>query len=136
MKLKNKVAIVTGSARGIGKAIAIRFAEEGAKVVVNCLHNVDMADSVAQYIGENGGQAIVCRADVSQRSETDRMRDAALTAFRQIDIMVSNAGVVIDKAFIDSTDEDWDAAMAFLASNGAAYMTGQTIRVNSGMSMC
>lgn len=111
MKLKNKVAIVTGSARGIGKAIAIRFAEEGAKVVVNCLHNVDMADSVAQYIGENGGQAIVCRADVSQRSEVDRMRDAALTAFGQIDIMVSNAGVVIDKAFIDSTDEDWDAAI-------------------------
>ncbi len=111
MKLKNKVAIVTGSARGIGKAIAMRFAEEGAKVVVNCLHNVDMADSVAQYIGENGGQAIVCRADVSQRSEVDRMRDAALTAFGQIDIMVSNAGVVIDKAFIDSTDEDWDAAI-------------------------
>jgi 3-oxoacyl-[acyl-carrier protein] reductase len=111
MKLKNKVAIVTGSARGIGKAIAIRFAAEGAKVVVNCLHNVDMADSVAEYIGENGGQAIVCRADVSQRSEVDRMRDAALTAFGQIDIMVSNAGVVIDKAFIDSTDEDWDAAI-------------------------
>ena len=111
MKLKNRVAIVTGSARGIGKAIAIRFAAEGAKVVVNCLHNVDMADSVAQYIGENGGQAIVCRADVSRRSEVDRMRDAALTAFGQIDIMVSNAGVVIDKAFIDSTDEDWDAAI-------------------------
>lgn len=111
MKLKNKKAIVTGSARGIGKAIAIRFAEEGAKVVVNCLHNVDMAESVAQHIGNNGGQAIVCQADVSQRTEADRMRDAALSVFGQIDIMVSNAGIVIDKAFIDSTDEDWDAAI-------------------------
>lgn len=111
MKLKNKTAIVTGSARGIGKAIAIRFAEEGAKVVVNCLHNVDMAESVAQHIGNNGGQAIVCQADVSQRTEADRMRDAALSVFGQIDIMVSNAGIVIDKAFIDSTDEDWDAAI-------------------------
>jgi len=111
MKLENKVAIVTGSARGIGKAIAIRFAEEGAKVVVNCLHNVDMAKSVAQHIGENGGQAIVCQADVSRRTDADRLRDAALAAFGQIDIMVSNAGVVIDKAFLDSTDEDWDAAI-------------------------
>ena len=102
---------MTGSARGIGKAIAIRFAQEGAKVVVNCLHNVDMAESVAGVIGDNGGQAIVCQADVSQRTDTERMRDATLEAFGQIDIMVSNAGIVIDKPFMDSTDEDWDSAI-------------------------
>ena len=111
MNLDNKVAVITGASRGIGKAIALRFAADGAKVVVNYKGNADLADSVASEIRDAGGAAIAVQADVSSREDTDRLRDETLKAFGQIDILVSNAGVITDKPFIESTDEDWDAAI-------------------------
>ena len=111
MKLKDKVAIVTGSSRGIGKAIAKRFSAEGAKVVVNYRQSGDLAEAVVNDLHSSGGEAISVQADVSERAQTDYLRDEALGAFGQIDILVSNAGIVIDKPYIESTEEDWDAAI-------------------------
>jgi 3-oxoacyl-[acyl-carrier protein] reductase len=109
--LNDKVALVTGASRGIGRAIALRFAADGARVVVNYKGNTELAGKVVEEIQEAGGEAVSAQADVSRRAETDRLRDAALESFGHIDILVSNAGIVIDKPFIESTEEDWDAAM-------------------------
>ena len=111
MKLDNRVAIITGSSRGIGKAIAQRFAADGAKVVINYKGSAKLAQAVANEIMHSGGQAISVQADVSKRSETDRLCGLSLEAFGQIDILVSNAGIVIDKPYIESTENDWNAAM-------------------------
>jgi len=111
MMLKDRVAIITGASRGIGKAIAQRFAAEGAQVVVNYKAAADLAEDVVNGIRATGGEAIAIQADVSRREDTDRLRDESLDAFGKIDILVSNAGIVIDKSFIDSTEDDWNAAM-------------------------
>ena len=111
MLLKDKTAVVTGSSRGIGKAIALRFAAEGAKLAVACRQNLDKAEAVAQEIRDSGGEAITVQADVSARGDAERMVAEATQAFGRIDIMVSNAGIVIDRAFVDSTDDDWHAAI-------------------------
>ena len=109
--LKDRVAIITGASRGIGKAIAQRFAEEGAQVVVNYKTASDLAEDVVNGIRAAGGEAIAIQADVARREDTDRLRDESLAAFGKIDILVSNAGIVIDKSFIDSTEGDWNAVM-------------------------
>ena len=111
MKLKHRVAIITGGSRGIGKAITRRFSAEGAKVVVNYKESAGLAENVVKEIRAAGGEAISVQADVSQRAQTDRLRDETLGAFGQIDVLVSNAGIVIDKPYIESTEEDWNAAM-------------------------
>ncbi len=111
MLLKDKTAVVTGSSRGIGKAIALRFAAEGAKVAVACVRNRDKAEAVAQEIRGSGGEAITVQADVSVRDDAERMVAEATQAFGRVDVMVSNAGIVIDRAFVDSTDDDWNAAI-------------------------
>lgn len=111
MMLNEKVAIITGASRGIGKAIAQRFAAEGAKVVVNYRAGADLAAGVVSEVRAAGGEAVSVQADVSQRADTDRLRDQTIDAFGQIDILVSNAGIIIDKPYIDSTEDDWNAAM-------------------------
>ncbi len=111
MKLKDRVAIITGSSRGIGKAVALRFAAEGAKVVVNCRSSVAEAEAVAGEISGGGGAALVVQADVSAKADAERLRDRTLEAFGQIDVLVSNAGVVIDRPFVESSDEDWAVAI-------------------------
>lgn len=109
MRLKDKVAIITGSSRGIGKAIALRFSAEGAKVVINYHKAKDLADTVVGQIRSDGAEAITVQAHVAQRDDTDRLRDETLSAFGQIDILVSNAGIIVDRPYIESTIEDWDA---------------------------
>lgn len=111
MKLKDKVAVITGSSRGIGRAVALRFAEEGAKITVNCRASLDQAEQVVREIRESGSDAIAVQADVSRREDAERLRDETLAAFRRIDILVSNAGIVIDRPFVESTDEDWESAI-------------------------
>jgi len=107
MRLESKSAIVTGSSRGIGKAVALRFAKEGARVVVNCVANRDKAEDVAREIRAAGGTAVVVQADVAKRGDAERLIAEAVKAFGRLDILVSNAGIIIDRAFVDSTDEDW-----------------------------
>jgi len=111
MQLKDKVAIVTGSSRGIGKAVAERFAREGARIVVNYVRNKKAADAVAAGIRTAGGEAIAVKADVSKRADAERLIKSAIKAFGRLDIVVSNAGIVIDRPFIESTDEDWIASI-------------------------
>jgi NAD(P)-dependent dehydrogenase (short-subunit alcohol dehydrogenase family) len=111
MQLKDKVAIVTGSSRGIGKAVAERFAREGARIVVNYVRNKKAADAVAAGIRKAGGEAVAVKADVSKRADAERLIKSAVKAFGRLDIVVSNAGIVIDRPFIESTDEDWIASI-------------------------
>ena len=111
MQLKDKVAIVTGSSRGIGKAVAERFAREGARIVVNYVRNKKAADTVAAGIRKAGGEAVAVKADVSKRADAERLIKSAIKAFGRLDIVVSNAGIVIDRPFIESTDEDWIASI-------------------------
>ena len=111
MQLTDKVAIVTGSSRGIGKAVAERFARDGAKVVVNYVRNKKAADAVVAGIRKAGGEAVAVKADVSKRADAERLIKSAIKAFGRLDIVVSNAGIVIDRPFIESTDEDWIASI-------------------------
>src|SRR5689334_22734019 len=91
--LANRVAIVTGSARNIGRAIALTLARAGAAVVVTTLQSVDAAESTAQEIRTNGGRAIVRLADVRDPGQVSALISAAVDAFGQIDIVVNNAAV-------------------------------------------
>src|SRR5690348_907460 len=111
MQLKNKVAIVTGSSRGIGKAVAERFAHDGARVVVNYVKNKNAGEAVAAGIRKAGGEAIAVKADVSKKAEAQNLIESAIKEFGRLDILVSNAGIVIDKPFVESNDEDWAAAI-------------------------
>ncbi len=108
MRLKDKVAIVTGASRGIGREIAISMAKEGAKVVVNYLNNDEKAEQVVKYIKDNGGTAIAIKADVSRRNDIKSMVESTIEIFGDIHILVNNAGILQQKPFETITDEEWD----------------------------
>ena len=111
MDLSGKTALVTGSSRGIGRAIVRRFASAGADVVINYVRTADQAQTVATEIQALGRQALVVQADVRQRAQVEAMLEQALQRFGKVDILVSNAGIIIDKPFVESTDDDWHAAI-------------------------
>lgn len=108
MRLNSKVAVITGSSRGIGRAIAIRFAEEGAQIVINYRDNLAAAQEVKAHIESIGGQAIVIQADVSKREDIQRLFAHTRDHFGKIDILVNNAGINKRGWFDEITDEDWD----------------------------
>ncbi len=110
MKLKDKVAIVTGAASGIGKGIALRFAEEGAHVVVND-SSLLAAESVSEKIEAMGRKAIPVQADVANLKGVEGMFREAKGAFGSVDIVVSNAGVRKDAVLHDLTPAKWDEVM-------------------------
>lgn len=103
MKLNNKVALVTGSSRGIGKAIALLFGSEGAKVVINYSKSAKEAEEVVNKIKQNGGEAIAINCDISNEPEVKEMVDAVIKQFGGIDILVNNAGIVFDKRYTERT---------------------------------
>jgi NAD(P)-dependent dehydrogenase (short-subunit alcohol dehydrogenase family) len=112
MKLKGKVAIVTGGARGLGRAYAVRLAEEGASVVA-----ADVLDGaiVEKEIREKGGEAIAVQTDVSSEQSVGEMVRRAVGAFGRIDILVNNAGLFValgKRPFYDISAEEWDRVMA------------------------
>ncbi len=107
MKLDGKVAIITGSAANIGKATAVLFAKEGAKIVVTTRKNIDGGRAVVDEIINAGGEAIFVQADLAQQSQVDNLFDAAIDAFGTVDILINNAGAASGKAFLETTKEDW-----------------------------
>lgn len=106
-KLKGQSALVTGASSGIGKAVAIALANEGANVLVNCSSHPEHGHEVADEIKANGGTAIVYKADVSKEEEVQAMFQAMYKEFGTIDILINNAGLQKDCSFIDMTLADW-----------------------------
>ncbi len=107
MRLKDKVAIVTGSGKGIGESIALRFAAEGAKLIVNDVVEAD-ANRTVETIKGNGGQASAVIGSVASREVAQKMVDTAIKEFGTVDILVNNAGIIRDAMLHKMTDDQWD----------------------------
>jgi len=105
--LNGRVALVTGGSRGIGRAIALAFAEAGADVVVNYLSRSREAQEVESQINQSGRRCIAIQADVSVRSEVDRLIAGAEDRLGPIDVLVNNAGISRPQAIEDITERDW-----------------------------
>jgi glucose 1-dehydrogenase len=136
MKLQNKVALITGAGSGIGKAIAERFAAEGARVAINYHRSGKHSGAdVEQEIRHQHGQAIAIAADVNKRNEVEQMFREIMKKFGRLDIVVSNAGLQIKTPFLDVADEEWHRVMdvdlygAFVVSQMAAQ---QMVRQGEG----
>jgi 3-oxoacyl-[acyl-carrier protein] reductase len=105
--LKDKVAIITGARRGMGRTHALIFAEAGAKVVVSDI-SLDECQKVVDEIKDRGGDALAIKCDISQREEVDSMVSETIKNFGKVDVLVNNAGVADFKEFLSMTEEDWD----------------------------
>ncbi len=135
MRLKDKVAVVTGSSRSIGRAIALGYGREGAKVVVNYRSDQGAADSAVAEIEAMGSEAIAVQADTSSSSDVAALMAAAVDRFGRIDILVNNAAILIRTHFLDIEESEWDRIMEvnlkgfFLCSQTAAR---QMVRQGDG----
>src|SRR5580765_542866 len=110
--LGDRVALVTGAGRNIGRAIALAFADAGAKVAVNVRASRDEGQAVVDEIAARGGEALLVAADVAQRDQVDRMIGAIAQRFGRLDIVVNNAAIRREAAFADLTCADWREAQA------------------------
>lgn len=108
MNLQSKVAIVTGSSKGIGANIAKSLAEAGAGVVVNYASDQSGADKVVTEINAAGGEALAVRADVSKTDEVKALFDTTIARFGKVDLLINNAGIAIYKLIKDTSDDDFD----------------------------
>lgn len=111
LHLQNKVALVTGGARGIGRAIATTLASAGATVVVNYKGNQTAAEDVIRAIEESSGQAIAIQADISQPNDIDRLFKTTLDRYGKLDILVNNAGITRDNLLLRMKEDDFDAVL-------------------------
>jgi 3-oxoacyl-[acyl-carrier protein] reductase len=108
MRLKNKIALITGASKGIGKATALLLATEGATIVVNYFSSKEDAFSVVDEIKKIGSEAIAIKCDVSKAEDVNSMVQEIIDKFGKIDILVNNAGVLIPKTFDETTIEIWN----------------------------
>ena len=142
-RFSNKIVIVTGAAHGIGRAIALRFGSEGAQVIVNDV-NAAGTEAAVQAIIANGGLALAGVADVSDKSQVDRLFDMVLERFGTVDVLVNNAGLInVERHFLEGDEAWWDRVLAvnlkgvFLCSLRAAHVmarhrSGVIINMSSG----
>lgn len=107
MRLRDRIALVTGSARGLGEAIALRFAEEGAHLVLGDI-DLENVKRTAQKVRGLGREAIAARLDVSKMNEMQALVDEALRQFKRVDILINNAGITRDAQLKNMTEEMWD----------------------------
>jgi len=110
MKLKNKVAIITGASKGIGKGIAIRYSQEGAKVVV-ASRSMDLLSPIADEIRDRGGQALALPVDVTRLESIEAVVDKTVEQYGRLDIMVNNAGISMAHPSEDLSPQDWTRAI-------------------------
>ncbi|USK70912.1 3-oxoacyl-ACP reductase [Peribacillus asahii] len=106
-ELTNKVAIVTGGSRGIGAAIAMELAKNGAKVVINYNRSAGSAEKVIESIKKIGGEAYAVQADVSNSEESENLIKETINHFGRLDILINNAGITRDSTFKKLSEEDW-----------------------------
>jgi 3-oxoacyl-[acyl-carrier protein] reductase len=105
--IRDKVVLVTGAASGIGQAMAVAFAEQGAQVAINHLGRAEDAAVTARMVEQAGGRELVVEADVCERAQVRAMADEVVAQFGRIDVLVNNAGIVLVKPFLETTPEDW-----------------------------
>jgi 3-oxoacyl-[acyl-carrier protein] reductase len=111
LPLAGKVALVTGASRGIGRAIALRLAADGARVGVNYQRNAAAAEATADAIGAAGGNALLLPADIAERSAVEAMVAALVKSWGRLDILVNNAGITRDTLLLRLGEDDWDAVL-------------------------
>lgn len=142
MSLKDKTAVVTGGSRGIGRAVCLRLADEGANVVINYAGNRDAAEEVASLCREKGVQAVTVKADVSSSDGCEAIFNAAVESFGRVDILVNNAGVTRDGLIVRMSEDDFDKVIdtnlkgAFFCMQNAAKLmmkqrSGRIINISS-----
>lgn len=142
MRLKGKVALITGSSRGVGRAVALAYAREGANIVVNYASNKNAAEEVVAAIQEMGSRAIAFKADVAKAAEAEALVEKGIEEFGQLNILVNNAGFSKPAMLVKMSEDQWDQVVdihlkgAFLCSQFAArHMTeakrGKIINVTS-----
>ena len=142
MRLKDKTALITGSSRGVGRSVALAFAKEGAKVIVNYTSNEKAANEVLDKIKEMGSDGIAVRADVANKNDVEKLVNAGIEKFGRIDVLVNNAGFTRPALLVNMTEEQWDAVVdihmkgTFLCSQAVArhmmeQNSGKIINVTS-----
>ena len=123
-RLKDKVAVITGSGMGLGQAMALLFSREGAKIVVIDI-NAEAGEETVAAIRKEGGDAIFVRADVAIAADAERMIRTAVDSYGGVDVLVNNAGVQVEKSVPDTSEEEWDYVLdvnlkgTFLCSRAA-----------------
>lgn len=143
--LEGKVAIVTGAGRGIGKAIALRFAKEGANVVI-CDVMTEGMEVVSREVAELGCASLAVKADVSNKQDVKNLVSTVINKFNKVDILVNNAGIMRRAPLLEMTEEDWDAVLnvclkgAFLCTQAVAthmvkQKSGRIINMSSSAGM-
>ncbi len=110
MKLKGKVALITGAAQGIGKSVALLLAQNGADIVVSDI-NLEKAEETTKEIESIGPKAMAVKVDVANFKDVEQMVEAILKNFGKIDILINNAGITRDKLILRMTEEDWDTVL-------------------------
>ena len=110
MRLKDKIALITGSSRGIGKSIALQYAREGAKVIVRAT-TLESAEKTVNEIKQSGGEAFAIAVDIANKDNILAMYEKILNQYDHLDIVVNNAGISMTKSTIELTEDDWDRTL-------------------------